>query len=328
MQDFVPPWLLRNPDLMTIAAALWLRRFQLLNPAVPREFEVEPGSRILGECHWHAQPRLHPTLVLIHGLEGSNQSGYMLETAAAASTAEFNVVRLNQRNCGGTAHLTPTLYNSSLSGDVRAVVEELIQRDGLPEIFAGGFSMGGNLVLKMAGEFGASPPPQLRAVMGVSPAINLAAAVDATAKPRNRLYQSYFVLKLKKRFRAKVRLYPNLYRTDGLGRVCTIREFDDAITAPYCGFQNAADYYHRASAQRVLEFVSLPALLLAAQDDPLIPFSSFALPAITGNSHITLDAPRHGGHCAFIGGNSGPRFWAESRIVEFCLQHSRMDVRR
>jgi predicted alpha/beta-fold hydrolase len=326
MQDFLPPRLLRNPDLQTMATAFWRRHFSGLGPGIPREFEVEPGSRILGHCHWQAERCLHPTLVLIHGLEGSNSSGYMLGTAETAWRAGFNVVRLNQRNCGGTAHLTPTLYNSSLSGDVRAVVEELIERDGLPEIFAAGFSMGGNLVLKMAGEFGPSPPSELRAVVGISPAIDLAAAVDAMEKPRNRIYQVYFVYRLKRRFRAKARLYPQLYSTEGLAGVRTIREFDDAITAPYCSFESAADYYRRASSRPLLRFISLPAMLLTAQDDPMIPFASFADPAIRDNHQIALEAPRHGGHSAFISASSGQRFWAESRIVEFCSQYSQMAI--
>jgi predicted alpha/beta-fold hydrolase len=326
MHDFLPPRWLRNPDLQTLATAFRRRRFSGLGSAAPREFEVEPGSCILGHCHWQDAPRLHPTLVLIHGLEGSSDSGYMMGTADAAWRAGFNVVRLNQRNCGGTAQLTPTLYNSSLSGDVRAVVAGLIARDGLPEIFAAGFSMGGNLVLKMAGEFAARPPRELRAVVGISPAIDLAAAVDVMERPRNRIYQLYFVHKLKRRFRAKARLFPTLYRTENLARVRTIREFDDAVTAPYCGFQNATDYYRRASSQSLLQFVSLPALLLIAQDDPMIPFSSFSDPSIRGNHQIALDAPLHGGHCAFISARRGQRFWAESRITEFCIAHSALAV--
>ena len=136
---------------MTLVAAFWPRRYRGLNQAEDRLFEVEPGSRILARCHWQAEPQQHPTLVVVHGLEGSSESGYMLGTAQRAFRRGFNVVRMNQRNCGGTEKLAPTLYNSGLSGDVRAVATELIERDGLPEVFAAGFSMGGNLVLKMAG---------------------------------------------------------------------------------------------------------------------------------------------------------------------------------
>ena len=126
--------------------------------SVTRQFDVEPGTKVRGECHWQPQPKDHPVLVLLHGLEGSSESGYMLGTAEKARLAGFNVVRLNQRNCGNTEHLTETLYHSGLSGDIRTVVLELIERDGLGNIFAAGFSMGGNLVLKMAGEFGDAAP--------------------------------------------------------------------------------------------------------------------------------------------------------------------------
>ena len=119
---------------MTLASAFWPRKFPKLPASVRREFDVEPGSRILAKCHWQREPQLHPTLVLLHGLEGSSESGYMLGAADKAFRAGFNVLRVNQRNCGGTANLTPTLYNSGLSGDMRAVVNELIDRDGLPEV--------------------------------------------------------------------------------------------------------------------------------------------------------------------------------------------------
>src|SRR5271165_3848106 len=128
---------------MTIAASFWRRRFPRLPAGVTRQFEVEPGTKVRSECHWQQHPRKHATLVLLHGLEGSSESGYMLGTAEKAWLAGFNVVRLNQRNCGGTEHLTESLYHSGLSGDIRAVVMELIERDHLTSIFAAGFSMGG-----------------------------------------------------------------------------------------------------------------------------------------------------------------------------------------
>jgi uncharacterized protein len=324
MDEFAPPWLLRDAHLMTIVPAFWPRRYASLGPTERREFEVEPGSRILGGCHWQERPRRHPTLVMIHGLEGSMDSGYMRGTAETAWQQGFNVVRLNQRNCGGTELLTPSLYNSSLSGDVLAVVNELLDRDGLPEIFAAGFSMGGNLVLKMAGERGRQIPMGLRAVIGVSPSIELAACVDALEEPRNRIYQIYFVRRLKNHFTAKARLFPEMYTARKLAGVRTLRDFDDKVTATYCGFGGAAEYYERASAARVLDSVALPALLLTAQDDPLIPFSSFPKEAIRANPNLSLEAPRHGGHCGFISANSATRFWAEARIVEFCKQHSEL----
>jgi uncharacterized protein len=304
---------------MTIASAFWRRRFPDLPAGVPRLFAIEPGTQVRGDCHWQEDPRRHATLVLLHGLEGSSESGYMLGAAEKAWLAGFNVVRLNQRNCGGTEHLSATLYNSSLSGDIRAVIEELIERDGLDQIFAAGFSMGGNLVLKMAGEFGDAAPPQITGFVAVAPAFDLAACADALIEPRNFLYERHFVRRLKDRMRRKARLFPDQFPIDGsLRAIRSVREFDEVITARFCGFEGASDYYARASARKFLASIRRPTLIVTAQDDPFVPFATFADAALRENPNITLLAPKHGGHCAFLSSDAEERFWVEARIVEFC----------
>jgi uncharacterized protein len=303
---------------MTIASAFWRRRFPRLPTSETQLFQTEPDTQVRGECHWQAEPRLHKTLVLLHGLEGSSESGYMLGTAERAWLAGFNVVRLNQRNCGGTEKLTPTVYNSGMSGDIRAVIGELIARDGLPTVCAAGFSMGGNLVLKMAGELGAEAPRELRAVVAVAPALDLAACADAIAEPQNFLYERHFVRQLKQRIARKARLFPDLYKPNRLGHVKTVRQYDDAVTAPLCGFRDASDYYARCSAGRLLPRIARPTLILVAKDDPIVPFSSITRAEAERNPKITLTSTPHGGHCAFIGDTGAERFWAEARIVEFC----------
>ena len=319
MKEFKPLGLLRNPHLMTIAAAFWPRKFSTLPPSVPRLFDVEPGTQLLAKCHWQENPREHPTLIVLHGLEGSSESNYMFGTAEKAWIAGFNAVRLNQRNCGGTENLTPTLYHSGLSGDIRAVILELIHRDGLSAIVAAGFSMGGNLVLKMAGESGESAPPEVRAFVAVAPALDLAACADALDQPQNFIYEGHFVRGLKRRMRLKARLFPGKFPLDGLNAVRSVREFDEAMTARFCGFKNADDYYTRSSARRVIAGIHRPTLILTAQDDPFVPFAPFQDPAIQANQNIMLVTPRHGGHCAFISQEDGEeRFWVEARIIEFC----------
>lgn len=311
---------------MTIAGAFLTRRFPQLPSSAPRFFEVEAETQVRGDCHWQQNPADRPTLLLLHGLEGSSDSAYMLGTAEKAFVAGFNVVRLNQRNCGGTERLTRTLYHSGRSADFRAVVLELIQRDRLPAIFFAGFSMGGNLVLKMAGEFGASSPPELRGIVAIAPCLDLAACCDALSARRNFLYNRHFMKNLKRRMQYKAGLFPDLYAADGLmrdlARVRNVREFDDAITARFCGFDGAADYYERSSAIHFLQAIRRPTLILAAQDDPFVPFEIFQARAIRENPNVQLVAPRYGGHCAFISRESGDeRFWCEARIVEFCGTH-------
>jgi predicted alpha/beta-fold hydrolase len=329
MKVFEPHPLLRNPHAQTIAYAFWPRRFPRLPRGTAREFEIEPGTRIRGDCHWQPEPQSRPTLVLIHGLEGSSESGYMLGLAERAFSAGWNAIRLNQRNCGGTESLTPTLYNSGLSRDYRAVLRELIEKDSLPEVFFAGYSMGGNLVLKMAGELSVAAPRQLRGVAAVCPCIDLALCADAVGLPQNFLYQWHFVKNLKARMRRKAKLFPGQYDLGRMARVRTLREFDDVITAAYCGFTGASDYYARSSALRVLSEIRVPALILTAQDDPFVPFTSFSDPALVNNPSITLTAPKHGGHCAFIARENGEqRFWGEAKIVDFFKQLSEEASRR
>ena len=311
---------------MTLAGRFWPRSLDRLSAPVERYFEVEPGIRLLAHCHWQPQPVGRPAIVIVHGLEGSSDSRYVLGTAEKAWVAGFNVVRMNQRNCGGTEALAPTLYNSGLSGDYRAVVRELAEVDGLREVFLAGFSMGGNLVLKAAGELGSQtqPQPAFAGVAAVCPALDLAACVDAIHEPRNALYERYFVRNLIKRYRRKVELFPQHFALNGVERIRTIREFDDVITAPLCGYGNAENYYHRASAKHVLAAIRVPALVITAKDDPMVPHASVRKPGLMDNPRATLLDPDHGGHCAFISrhGGSDERFWAECRIVEFCARHS------
>lgn len=322
MNPFEPHPLLRSPHAQTLAAAFLPRRFPCLPGGASREFEVEPGTRLRGYCHWQVEPCQRPTLVLVHGLEGSCESGYMRGLAERAFAAGWNAVRLNQRNCGGTESLTPTLYNSGLSGDYRAILCELIERDRLPEIFFAGYSMGGNLVLKMAGEFGAAAPPQLRAVAAVCPCIDLALCADALSLPQNFIYERHFVRNLKKRMQRKAGLFPGKFDLRPLAQVRTVRQFDDVMTAPYCGFRDAADYYAQSSALRIAGEIRVATRIVTSQDDPFVPYESFSSPAVAGNPQIELIAPSRGGHCAFISRQRGSaRHWAEACLMECFAGH-------
>ena len=319
MPEFQPHPLLRNGHAQTIASAFVPRRIHL-PLAQKRLFQVDPWSKVLGICHWQGEKQRHiPVMVIVHGLEGSSDSNYVRGIAEKAYRNGFHVVRMNQRNCGGTETLTPTLYNSGMSGDYRAVLEELIEKDGFEQIFCAGYSMGGNLVTKMAGELGDSAPSQLRGVCAVNPALDLAACADALERRENVLYQRHFVSGLMRHYWKKARLFPDRYPVDGFGAIRTVRQFDDAITAPQFGYRDAAEYYEAASAKRVVHQVRVPLLVITAQDDPFVPYSLFAPLGLGQNPCVRFVAPRYGGHCAFISRFSGnERYWAEQRIVDFC----------
>src|SRR6185369_7349118 len=155
------------------------REFPTLPPPDVRYFDTAPDARVLAHCNWQRERREHPTLILLHGLEGSSTVHYMRGIADKAWAAGWNVVRLNQRNCGGTEHLSRGLYHSGLTHDPLFVLRELIERDGLPSIAIAGYSLGGNLTLKLAGELGTEAPPELKAVCAVSPTMDLEVCVRA-----------------------------------------------------------------------------------------------------------------------------------------------------
>ena len=317
--EFEPHPLLKNGHAMTIASAFVPRRFDI-PPAEARLFQVDPESRLLAHCHWQPGKRKDaPVIVVVHGLEGSSDSNYVRGIAEKAFHRGFHVLRMNQRNCGGSEALTPTLYNSGMSADYRTVFEELSNVDGFEQVFFAGYSMGGNLVTKMAGEFGAPVPIALRGVCAVCPAIDLAASADALERWDNYPYQRRFVNGLLSRYKRKHTMFPERYPITGLAPVRTVRQFDDVITAPQFGYRNAQDYYDNVGAKRVAAQIRVPMLMITAQDDPFVPYASFLAAKISENPAIQFVAPPHGGHCGFISKHSGSeRFWAEQRIVEFC----------
>src|SRR5580704_9993871 len=312
--EFVPHRWLTSGHAMTIAAAFVPRKFRLPE-AEQRLFRVDPYSQLLGLCHWQAgKLKQTPVIVIVHGLEGSADSNYVQGIAEKAFHRGFHVVRMNQRNCGGTEKLTPTLYNSGMSGDYRAVFEELAGVDGFERVFFAGYSMGGNLVTKMAGEYGDDAPPALQGVSSVCPALDLSACADALERKDNYLYQRHFVKGLMARYARKAKMFPDRYSQNGFGLVRTVREFDDAITAPCFGFRDAEEYYEAAGAKKVVAQVRLPMLMITAEDDPFVPYVSLLAAGVDKNPCIQFVATAHGGHCAFISNRNGvERFWAEQR---------------
>jgi predicted alpha/beta-fold hydrolase len=310
--------------MQTIASFLLPRNIHL-PPAEDRLVEVAPGIKVRCWCHWQGttkEDRVQPlTLIVVHGLEGSSDSQYMLGVAHNGLAAGMNVVLMNQRNCGGMDHFAPTLYNSGLSGDVAAVVRSLLENDGVSRFALIGFSMGGNLVLKLAGEWGSDAPPQFRAVAAVCPAMDLASSADALHAPANRIYEYYFLMQLFRRLRRKARLFPGKFDVSRLRGITSLRQFDDRITAYYCGFAGADDYYARAAAANVVDRIAVPALIIHAANDPFIRMQPETLRRIAANPHITYIETDDGGHCAFLGERNGDPsddgHWAEREVVEF-----------
>jgi len=254
-------------------------------------------------------------LILIHGLEGSSESGYARSMAAAALEAGFVVNRYNMRGCGNSPWHPRGNYHSGQTGDVLLIARERKQSTRLP-LFLVGFSLGGNVTLKLAGELRREASELFAGVCAVSTPIDLSACVDQTARRENHLYQQRFVSRLKERVRKRHALAPELFTLEHLPKIRTIRDFDDYYTAPLFGFGTAANYYRTQSSNQFLDAIQIPALIVQAKDDPMIPFAVYDHPAFRRNPNLELIAVEHGGHLGFIS-RVKPRFWLDGLVMDW-----------
>jgi uncharacterized protein len=319
LRPFVP--FFRNPHLLTIAGNYWRRNLDEQRfPVQARFFHTEPGVQVRVDSQMpEGEPVAH--LILVHGLEGSSAAGYARSLAQAALEAGCAVHRFNMRSCGGTEHISGrTLYHSGQTSDLLAVIHQIKRelRPGVP-IFPIGFSLGGNVVLKLCGELGESAADLIAGAAAVSTPIDLAACVRQLDRPSNILYARRFVARLKDRVRAKTRLSPGLFDLTGLDRVRNIYTFDDRFTAQAFGFGSADNYYATQSANQFLERIRVPTLIVQAKDDPLIPFAVYNHPAFATNPCLHLLATEYGGHLGFIS-KTLPRFWLDQVLVHWILE--------
>jgi len=305
----------RNPHLSTIAGNFWSRpKSEHRWPVETVDYETEPGVKV----RVHAQrPEGTPRgeLILVHGLEGSSNAGYARSMVYAALEAGFATHRINLRSCGGTESLALSNYHSGQTSDVLHIVRERRRSSNLP-IFLAGFSLGGNVTLKLAGELGSAGPDLLTGICAVSTPIDLARCADALGRRENMIYDRRFLIALKKKIRNRAKQAPELYTLEHLAKIRTIYDFDDLYTAKFFGFGTAANYYSTQSSNQYLEKIRVPALVVIAKDDPIVPFDVYDHPAFRTNPCLTLVAVDHGGHLGFLA-RRRPRFWLDGLVLDW-----------
>ena len=306
----------KNPHLSTIAGSYW-RRPRSGRPVKEVRYRTEPAVEVLVRSQ---DPESTPIgeLVIVHGLEGSSESGYAVSLAHAALSAGYATHRFNMRSCGDSESLALSNYHSGQTSDLLHVLREVRRLRKLP-VFAAGFSLGGNVVLKLAGELGEDAQRLLAGVCAVSTPIDLEACAKALGKPENFLYDRKFLTALRARIRRRHKLAPRMYTLEHLKKIHTIFDFDDFYTARLFGFGTAENYYRTQSANQFLDQIQIPALVVQAKDDPLIPFSVYDHPAFDTNPTLKLIAVDHGGHVGFIA-RRNPRFWVDHTLLEWIAE--------
>ena len=306
---FVP--FFRSAHLSTIASNFWKRPVTVDRFPVTRQvYRTAPDIQVGVDEQTPPNPAAH--VLAIHGLEGSSNSGYLLSLSHELLNAGVAVHRFNMRSCGGTEHLAKSNYHAGQTSDVLAVLREIRKTWDGP-LFLVGFSLGGNVALKLAGELRQEAVGFLDGVCSVSNPLDLAACSDALEEPSNVIYENRFLKYLRARIQRRHLQYPDLYDIKPLAKVRTIRQFDDAYTAKLFGFGTAANYFATQSSNQFLDSIQIPTLLIQAKDDPLIPFRVYDHPVIRKNPNFRLIATDHGGHVGFIA-RSQPRFWVDPLI--------------
>jgi len=313
---------------MTIAGALAPRWVSFADGGSPgpgsrRVFRVDAENSVEALCHWQADPEPRGALLLVHGLGGDASSPYVVGTASKALAQGLHVVRLNVRNCGGTEHLASSHYNGGITEDVFAVARELAEQDGIPRVHLAGFSLGGNHVLRLAALLGASSPPWLASVATICPCLDFQASVRRLDSPGVlfRLYRWRFLASLRTILQRRAQLDGTALDVSELRSIRRIREFDARYTAPNSGYASVDDYYDRAGTGTAVSEVRVPSLVIASEDDPLIPFEGLRQ-LVEGAPRVRMIATRRGGHLGFVsrrrlGAVTRDRRWAEHELLRF-----------
>lgn len=319
--EFSPVGLFKNGHFQTIYNALFYKPMTLKNP---KKIEIKIDDKNTIVCDYSkAENNTTKTLViLVHGLEGSSESNYIVSTAQKLYKKDYSVLRMNIRNCGGTSHLSETLYNAGLSDDVKKIIEYFKDRFDYKNIFVCGFSLGANTVLKMAGEYGNSYPEELKGVIAISPPLDLAECSEEIILPKNMIYDDHYRKRLIKTYKNKKKTHPKNVDLGILSKIKTLKDFDNYITGPAFGYKDAEEYYRLNSSLKFLTDIKVYTVIIQAQDDPIIPFNSTIKAMNINNDNIHFLITKHGGHVGFINSfsaskNDIDRRWAENRVVEF-----------
>lgn len=313
---FIPPPLLGGPHVQTLGARLF--RNLGPSPAYRRERLRTPDGDFVDLDHHppEADVTADPPVLVLHGLEGSSRSGYVETTCREMRRRGLRSVVLNFRSCSGEPNRTPRFYHSGDTGDLTHVLDHLRSR-GVDRLGAVGYSLGGNVLLKHLAEAGPECRPD--AAVAVSVPFDLASAADHMARGPGRFYSSFFLCSLRRKVRIKARRFPDAYDLEGAMAASTLREFDDAVTAPIHGFRDAEDYYRRASSGPRLPEIRTPTLLIHALDDPFVPASVVPDPeTVPRDAPVATCYPERGGHVGFLG-RDGARLstWVETRAADF-----------
>jgi predicted alpha/beta-fold hydrolase len=332
-RPFTAPLWLRSSHLQTLGAALplWAPP-AAFRPSVAESLRVPiPGGADAGVLHahafWQAGPAKRPVAILVHGVGGSSESRYVLRAAVSLYRVGWHVVRLDLRGAGASIPDAPSLYHAGLTEDPRAALAHFAKDPRVSGVALVGFSLGGHVLLRLAGELAADVDPMLRGVVSISAPVDLTRVTAHMERKRSFFYHAYVLKNLVRQGRDYARAHPDRARYDGgaLWRTRSVREYDTRVIAPMHGFASAEEYYVRASAGPLLSRIKVPTLLVHAEDDPMVPGDSVRPWLRDAPAALEQAWSLRGGHVGWFAAMDEPSWvdtWAMVRTIAFLRKHA------
>ncbi|MBL7818621.1 MAG: alpha/beta fold hydrolase [Saprospiraceae bacterium] len=317
---YKPPHYFRNTHLNTLYPAI----FRAVKNVDLQRIRINTPDGDFFDADWsYAHNSDTPSqrlLVCIHGLEGHARRPYMAGMMKRFNTEGYDAVGLNMRGCSGEDNLLLASYHSGFTKDIAFFVDKIVAEKHYDEIVIVGFSVGGNIVLKYAGEKGKNISPKVKKVIAFSVPCDLESGSIEFEKPHNRFYQWQFLVTLKQKAKAKYKKFPGAFNIEEALKAKFFRQFDDHFTAPVNGFKDAIDYWHKASSLPYLSNICVPTLLVNATNDTFLGKTCFPIDVAEKSSHFYLEMPQSGGHLGFMSPDTEGYLWTENRAIDFVLR--------
>jgi predicted alpha/beta-fold hydrolase len=320
--SYVSPWLLANGHIQTLLPSLFRK---VCGIAYQRERITTPDGDFL-DLDW-AVKGSHRLAVIAHGLEGDSNRAYAKGMVKALSRNGWDAVVWNARGCSGEPNRALRFTHSGATEDLQTVISHLLDTRDYHEVALIGFSLGGNLTLKYLGDRSRELNPRITRAVAVSVPCDLQSGSLQLARVANQVYMSRFLLSLRHKIRAKMKVMPGKIDDHGYGQLRNFKDFDDRYTAPIHGFADAEDYWRQCSCRPVLRNVSIPTLLINAWNDPFLAKPCYPIADAEANPNLYLEMPASGGHVGFISFNHQGEYWSETRAIAFLASGRDLEIR-
>jgi len=301
-----------NKHLQTIVSTTYRRVLPV--PYVRERFETDDQDFFYMDWSKVASKTL---VILLHGLTGNSHRNYIYGMVRAANVNGYDALALNCRSSTGEINNKLQAFHSGWTKDLRAVVKRIEQEQFYESICIVGFSMGGNISLKYAGEEGANISPLVKAVVAFSVPLHLRSGVSRIDAPENKMYSQRFLRRLKELIRNKHAQFPNAFDLESVEQAETLRELDVRFSCPIYGYATPEEFYDDIGALRLLQDIQVPSLLVSSRNDPFLASESLPIDLAKELKHFTLQVTKNGGHVGFGRKCGKGTIWSEKTAMAF-----------